>query len=63
MNTPDKKTNTLLDYSYRCLNFYEMLIQQSDTWLSAEEGNENMIKEIKRQKAESRRQKYLNIKH
>jgi hypothetical protein len=40
----------MLYHAYRCLLFKEMLIKQSDTWLPEEEGNGNMIKQIKAKK-------------
>jgi hypothetical protein len=40
----------ILYHAYRCLLFKEMLIGQSDTWLSEEEGNDNMMKQIKAKK-------------
>ena len=38
--------NELLYHAHRCLLFNEILIQQCNSWLSAEEGNKNMIREI-----------------
>ena len=38
--------NELLYHAHRCLLFNEMLIQHCNSWLSEEEGNENMIREI-----------------
>ena len=37
-------------YKSQLLNF--MLITQCDTWLSAEEGDENMIKKMKEKKSD-----------
>jgi hypothetical protein len=40
------------------MNLNDMLIQQCDTWLSAEEGNRNMMETIeKRRRAEKLREK------
>jgi hypothetical protein len=40
----------MLYHAHRCLYFNEKLIEQSDTWLSAEEGNENLMRQIKKRK-------------
>jgi len=48
MNTKDDKIEKMLYHAHRCLLFNEMLIAQSDGWLSAEEGDENLIKEMRK---------------
>ena len=50
MDTKNDKLDEMLYHAYRCLYFNEMLIKQSDSWLSAEEGNRNMEKRIREQK-------------
>ena len=45
--TESNKIKKILYHAYRCLLFKEMMINQSDKWLSEEEGNENQMKEIK----------------
>lgn len=52
MDTKEDKKKEMLYHAYRCLNFNEMLINQCDGWLSAEEGNKNLMKAIRdREKA------------
>ena len=44
-DTVDKnKKNEILYHAERVLYFNNMLIKQCDSWLSAEEGNANMMK-------------------
>jgi tRNA(Glu) U13 pseudouridine synthase TruD len=38
----EDKMEKMLYHAYRCLLFNEMLIEQCDGWLPAEEGNRNM---------------------
>jgi hypothetical protein len=47
MEEDQNQTKKILYHAYRCLLFNEMMINQSETWLSEEEGNENMMREIK----------------
>jgi hypothetical protein len=49
-NSENDKMGKMLYHAYRCLLFKEMLIEQSDTWLSEEEGNDNIMKQIKAKK-------------
>ena len=44
------KTNEMLYQAHRCLYFNERTIEQCDTWLSAEEGNEYLIQRIQKRK-------------
>ena len=39
----EKKKKEILCHARICLRYNELLIEQSDSWLSAEEGNANMI--------------------
>ena len=52
MESPNDKMDEILNCAQRCLYFNEILIEQCNSWLSAEEGNKNMeariIKERKR---------------
>ena len=40
----EKKKKEILYHAQICLHYNELLIEQSDGWLSIEEGNANMIK-------------------
>ena len=42
----DKKKNEILYHAERCLYFTNLLIEQCDNWLPAEEGNRNMMQKI-----------------
>ena len=51
-------------HAQRCLYYNELLIQQCDSWLSAEEGNKNMIRALEerdRKKRIARRRKFFGI--
>jgi|GEM_PF-1440081 hypothetical protein len=54
MDVPNK-INKILYYAYRCLNSNEMLARQCDGWLSAEEGNRNLMKAIEERERAKRR--------
>jgi len=57
MDKPDEKMNELLYHTYRCLYFNDLIIKQSDTWLSEEEGMKNMERRIReREKAKKQEQ-------
>ena len=49
MNKKNEKKNLkeMLYHAYKCVLYNEMVIERSDTWLSAKEGNENMVREIR----------------
>jgi hypothetical protein len=49
-DSKNDKKKKMLYHAYRCLLFKEMLIEQSDRWLSEEEGNDNIMKQIKTKK-------------
>ena len=55
MDARDDKMKKMLYYAYRCLNVNEMLISHSDGWLSAEEGNRNLMKAIEARERAKRR--------
>ena len=47
----DSKKNTMdeiLYHAHRCMYFNEKTIEQCSSWLSAEEGNENMLQDIRK---------------
>jgi len=46
METDNDKNNEMRYHAYRGMNVCEMLLKQCDSWLSAEEGNRNMEKQI-----------------
>ena len=46
MDIKDEKTKKMLYHAHRCLLFNEMLVEQCDSWLPAEEGNRNMEAQI-----------------
>jgi len=46
MNAKDDRKKKMLYQAYRCLFFNEMLINQCDNWLPAEEGDKNLILEM-----------------
>ena len=48
MNANKDKRDEILYHAYRCIYFNEKMIEQSDSWLSAEEGNKNMIQSIRK---------------
>jgi tRNA(Glu) U13 pseudouridine synthase TruD len=52
MNTEITKDELreILYHAYRCLMFNEVIINQSSRWLSEEEGNANVMAEIKARK-------------
>jgi len=50
IDAKDDKTKPMLYHAYRCLFFNEMLINNPSPWISAEEGNENMIEEFRKSK-------------
>lgn len=55
METVDvKKKKEIRYHAERCMYFNELLIKQCDSWLSAEEGNANMIKCIEERKRKER---------
>ena len=60
MDTPDK-INKILYYAYRCLNANEMLARQCDGWLSAEEGNRNLMKAIEERERAKRKRSITRI--
>jgi len=45
-NSKKHKIDEIMYHTYRCMYFNERMIEQSNTWLSAEEGNKNMIKKL-----------------
>jgi len=53
----DARKNEILYYANRCLYFNKLIIEQCDTWLSAEEGNANMIRSIEERKRKEREDK------
>ena len=56
-DSKDDKMNDILYHAHRCLYFNNLLIEQCDSWLSEEEGNENMMKAImERRKKETQNQ-------
>jgi len=59
----EKKKNQILHQAERCLYFNNLLIEQCDNWLSAEEGNANMTKSIRerrKKKAQIARRNKIN---
>ena len=50
MDIDDEKMKKMLYHAYGCLLFNEMLVEQCDSWLSAEEGNRNMEAQIMERK-------------
>jgi hypothetical protein len=50
MDARKDKTDELLYHAHRCIYFNERLIEQCETWLSAEEGNENLMRRIRERK-------------
>ena len=50
----------VLYHAHRCMYFNEKMIEQCDSWLSAEEGNENMMRSIKKNQ-KSKKNKINNI--
>ena len=51
----EKKKKEILCHARICLHYNELLIEQSDGWLSAEEGNANMIEAfLEKRKEEAR---------
>lgn len=57
MDIKEEKIKKILYHAYRCLNFNEMLINQCDGWLSAEEGNKNMMKAIRDKEKAKKKEK------
>ena len=56
MDAHDDKKEIMLYFAYRCLNGNEMLISHSNDWLSADEGNKNLMKSIEeRERAKQRK--------
>jgi len=47
MNKKNNKIDDILLSAKRALHYNELLIAQSDLWLSEEEGNRNMEKQIR----------------
>ena len=50
MDTTKDNKDMMLYHAYRCMYFNEMLIRQCDSWLTAEEGNTNLMQKIKSSK-------------
>jgi len=50
MEANKQTINKMLYHAHRCLYFNERMIEQCDTWLSAEEGNENLMQRIRNRK-------------
>jgi hypothetical protein len=48
-------------FAYRNMFYNQMLIEQSDTWLSAEEGNRNMMKAIEQRRRAANRAKWRRL--
>jgi hypothetical protein len=46
MDTKKKKMDEMLYHAHRCMFFNEKTAEQCGNWLSAEEGNKNMIRNI-----------------
>jgi len=44
------KMNEMLYHAHRCLYFNERMIEQCDSWLPAEKGNENMMRQIRKRR-------------
>ena len=60
----EEKKSDILYHAQRCLYYNELLIEQCDNWLSAEEGDANMMKAYEaRYKAERKAkiQKFKNF--
>jgi len=51
----DKTKDDILNHAQRTLYYNELLIQQCNSWLSAEEGNANMIKTIEEKRKKEAR--------
>jgi len=51
----EKKKQDILFHAERLLYYNELLISQCDNWLSAEEGNKNMMRDIE-EKAKAKRE-------
>ena len=47
MDTNKNKLDEILYHAHRCMYFNEKTIEQCGSWLSAEEGNENMMQSIR----------------
>jgi hypothetical protein len=59
----DDKKKEILQTAEHALHYTELLIQQCDSWLPAEEGNQEMIKRIEeKRKKELTLQRTLNQK-
>ena len=50
MEANKQTINKMLYHAHRCLYFNERMIEQCDTWLSAEEGNENLMQNIRKRR-------------
>jgi hypothetical protein len=61
MDARDDKMKKMLYYAYRCLNVNEMLISHSDGWLSAEEGNKNLMKAIEERERTRQRKSFTRF--
>jgi oligoribonuclease (3'-5' exoribonuclease) len=56
----DKVRDSIVQRAERLIHYNELLIKQCDSWLSAEEGNRNMMKRIEeRRRAEKRAKRKL----
>ena len=64
MDRQEEKSEEMLYHAQRCMYYNELLIEQCDNWLSAEEGNANMMKaymERDRKNRIARRRKFFGI--
>jgi len=46
IGSKDNKKDEMLYHARKCMYFNDLLIQQCDSWLPAEEGNRNMEAQI-----------------
>ena len=60
MDVTNNRLDEMLYHAHRCMFFNDKMIEQCDSWLSAEEGNENLIRSI-RERAKRKNQQ-LKIK-
>ena len=62
MDLAENKREEILYHAQRCLHYNELLIKQCDSWLSAEEGNANFMREYDQKFKDSKIQKFKDSK-
>jgi len=63
MNEKQEIPQDIINSAEKVLYYNNLLIEQCDRWLSAEEGNRNMMRAIEERRRKEKAQQRLNIRN